>query len=176
MPAGQSRLRRSANLSGPCRGAAQIEHSCIRSDIMASLFTRPVLPRPSQPTFAPPVPPLAPPAPRRMTDATVPAGNLAEFLCSRLPAPPQSDFAHCEVAEEVELKSGGQWLRGTTTFVGLRKLEVHSRASIECDERVTVKLCNGLHPGSTAVVSRCIEIDGGWKVDLLFAPDPPVSH
>lgn len=134
----------------------------------ALLRSRPIFARASQPILRPSIAPDRAPEPPPAVAPAPAAGNLAEYLCGQLADPPRSDFAHREVMEEVELRFGDKSLHGTTTYVGLRTLEVYTKAAIECDELVSVGLCSGLHPWSSGVVTRCVETIGGWRVEVTF--------
>ena len=138
--------------------------------MQSSPRTGPIFSRPQQAASPQPPRPITPPAPRPASPA---AGNLAEYLCGRLADPPRSDFDHRAVTEAVELRFGRQSLRGTTSYVGWRKLEICTTASIDSGERVSIRLSSGQHPWSTAVVARSVETTEGWKVELTFTPTQP---
>lgn len=101
--------------------------------------------------------------------------HLAAELCARLDDPPATEIARREVQARVELNAAGRSWFVNACDVGLRTVEVYTKSPIECDTPVSVRMADPDALWSHAVVTRCRQTVGGYKVEMRFPKPEPAQ-
>jgi hypothetical protein len=110
---------------------------------------------------------------RSFTKPVYTPAHLAAELCARLDNPPSTEIARREVQAPVELSAFGRSWVVSACDVGVRTLEVYSKSPIDCDTPVSARLADGHSSWSHAIVSRCRQTVGGYKVEMHFPKTEP---